>query len=74
MRSILGSIKYLSVNRRFDNFILILLQTSFTVHGWFHEWALKQITFGGELEYFEYWQHFESICCEHSENLRVQHS
>ena len=34
------------MHRRFDNFIRILLQTAFTVHGWSHEWELKKITFG----------------------------
>ena len=28
---------------------------------------------GGELEYLEYWQYFESIYCEYSKYLRVQH-
>ena len=42
---------HLSVHRRFDNFIRILLQTAFTIHGWSYEWELKQSTFGGELEY-----------------------
>ena len=28
----------------------------------------------GELVYLEYWQYFESIRCEHSKYLRVQHS
>ena len=37
---------HLSVHRRFDNFILILLQTAFTVHGWSHECELMQIAFG----------------------------
>ena len=31
----------LSVHRRFDNSIRILLQTAFPVHGWSHEWELK---------------------------------
>ena len=38
---------HLSVYRRFDNIIRILLQTAFIVGGWSHEWELKQITFGG---------------------------
>ena len=37
---------HLSVYRRFDNIIRILLQTAFIVGGWSHEWELKQITFG----------------------------
>ena len=37
---------HLSVHHRFDNFIRILLQTALTVHGWSHEWELKQTTFG----------------------------
>ena len=38
---------HLSVHRRFDNFMRILSQTALTIHGWSHEWELKQITFGG---------------------------
>ena len=29
---------------------------------------------GGGHEYVAYWQYLESICCEHSKYLRVQHS
>ena len=38
---------HLSVHRRFDNIIRILLQTAFIVDAWSHEWVLRQITFGG---------------------------
>ena len=38
---------HISVHRRFDHFIRILLETAITVDGWSHEWELKQITFGG---------------------------
>ena len=38
---------HLSVYRRFDNIIRILLQTAFIVGGWSHEWELKQNTFSG---------------------------
>ena len=34
------------MHRRFDVVIRILLQTAFAVHGWSHEWKLKQISFG----------------------------
>ena len=34
----------------------------------------RKLLSGRELEYLEYWQYFESICCEHSKYLRVQHS
>ena len=50
MRSILGVWRFfvhLSVHRRFDNFICILLQTSFTIHRWSHERYLKQVSLGG---------------------------
>ena len=50
------------MHRRFDNFIHILLQTTFTVHGWSHEWELKQITFEGGTR-VQHWQYFEGICC-----------
>ena len=47
MRSILEVWSIFRPYRRFDNYIDILLQTAFTVHGWSHDWGLKQITFGG---------------------------
>ena len=37
-------------------------------------WSSSKFLSGGELEYFEYWQYFDSICCEHSKHVRVQHS
>ena len=43
---------HLSVHRRFDQFIRILLQSAFTVHGWSHEGELNQISFGGETRVF----------------------
>ena len=67
---------HLSVHRGFDNFIRLFLQTAFTVHGWSHEWELKQITFGGGTRVLRVLAVFReySLCCEHSKYLRVQHS
>ena len=52
---------HLSVHRRFDNFIRILLLTAFTVHGWSHEWELNKLLSGGKLQYFDYWQYFGNM-------------
>ena len=67
-----GYFDHISVHRRFNNFIRILLQTAFTDGPTDGSWS--KLLSGGELEYLEYWQYFGSICCEHSKYLRVQRS